>query len=256
MDLYFQGLARLNRGLTPDIIAEARDFFDRALAADPGNIDALVASAAADAISGIFLFSAAPGSALSAAELKLNKALSAAPDHARCHLTLGILYLHTKRAAAGIAECEHALALNQNLAAAHGFAGLGKILTGRANETEAEIVEAMRLSPRDPQAYIWLKFAGDAKGVLELHDEELIWRTRSIEANRNFPLSYFSMAALLAQLNRLEEARKAFEAGLALDPNFSIARLNAFTSAISDDPKYLAWHARSVQALRKIGVPE
>ena len=38
MDLYFQGWAWWNRGVTPDNLAEARGFFDRALALDPGNV--------------------------------------------------------------------------------------------------------------------------------------------------------------------------------------------------------------------------
>ncbi len=33
MDLYFQGMAWFNKGLTPDNMAQARSFFDRALAA-------------------------------------------------------------------------------------------------------------------------------------------------------------------------------------------------------------------------------
>ena len=45
MDLYFQGLAWLNKGLTPDNVAQARSFFDRALTADPDNVDALIESA-------------------------------------------------------------------------------------------------------------------------------------------------------------------------------------------------------------------
>jgi TolB-like protein len=49
MDLYFQGMAWLNKGLTPDHVARACGFFDRALAADPDNVDALIGSAAADA---------------------------------------------------------------------------------------------------------------------------------------------------------------------------------------------------------------
>ena len=48
MDLYFQGLAWLNRGWTPGNVAQARSFFDRALAADPDNVDALVGSARAE----------------------------------------------------------------------------------------------------------------------------------------------------------------------------------------------------------------
>ena len=45
IDLYFQGLAWLNKGATPDSVAQARGFFDRALAADPDNVEALVGSA-------------------------------------------------------------------------------------------------------------------------------------------------------------------------------------------------------------------
>ena len=42
MDLYFQGLAWFNKGIDPDNVAQARSFFDRALAADPDNVEALV----------------------------------------------------------------------------------------------------------------------------------------------------------------------------------------------------------------------
>ena len=52
MDLYFQGLAWHNKGLTPDNLAQARGFFDRALAADSDNVDALIESARGDVYSG------------------------------------------------------------------------------------------------------------------------------------------------------------------------------------------------------------
>ena len=42
MDLYFQGMAWINKGPTPDTCAQARGFFDRALGADPDNVEALV----------------------------------------------------------------------------------------------------------------------------------------------------------------------------------------------------------------------
>ena len=82
MDLYFQGLASFNKGATPDNVARAQSFFDRALAADPNNIDALLGSAMADAVEGSLSFSADPMAAFAAAEAKLTKALSAVPDHA------------------------------------------------------------------------------------------------------------------------------------------------------------------------------
>jgi hypothetical protein len=63
----------------------------------------------------------------------------------------------------GISECEQALALDRNLAAAHGWIGLAKIFMGRGEETEAHIRETLRISPRDANAYLWTHYVGIAK---------------------------------------------------------------------------------------------
>jgi tetratricopeptide (TPR) repeat protein len=89
--------------------------------------------------------------------------LSLAPDDARAHLVLGYVYIYTKRAARGIAECEHALALDRNLADAHAMIGFGKHFIGRAEETEAHVADALHLSPRDSMAYFWMTYAGISK---------------------------------------------------------------------------------------------
>jgi TolB-like protein/class 3 adenylate cyclase len=99
MDLYFQGLAWLNRGQTPDDVARARSFLDRAFAADPDNVDALILSARTDMDAGGLSFVTDPMAAFAAAEAKLTKALSSVPDHARAHVMLGAVYIWTKRAA-------------------------------------------------------------------------------------------------------------------------------------------------------------
>ena len=52
VDLYFQGLARAHEGTAPDNLAQARSFFDRALSADSGNVDALIGSARVDELEG------------------------------------------------------------------------------------------------------------------------------------------------------------------------------------------------------------
>jgi hypothetical protein len=75
--------------------------------ADPNNIDALVGSARANVTEGALSFVADPTRAFAAAEGTLTKALSSVPDHAPCHLFLGLVEILTKRAADGIAECEH-----------------------------------------------------------------------------------------------------------------------------------------------------
>jgi hypothetical protein len=53
-------------------------------------------------------------------------------------------------------------AVCETLADAHATIGFGKYLIGRAEETEAHVVEALRLSPRDTMAYMWMFYAGVA----------------------------------------------------------------------------------------------
>ena len=256
MDLYFQGLASLNKGWTPDNLALARTFFDRALIADPDNVDALVGSARADLVQGISLFVNDPIAVFASAEAKLTKALSSVPDHARGHVTLGWIKIFTRRAAEGIAECEHALALDRNLATAHSIIGLGKIFVGRAEETEAHVAEALRLSPRDTLAYPWMHTAGYAKSHLGSWEQAVAWYRRAIEANRNFPYPHFQLAAALAQLGRLDEAQSAAKAGLGIDPAFTVSRARALWTAMSDDSTYLAQLEPIREGMRKAGLPE
>ena len=256
MDLHFQGLVRYYKGVTPNNMAQARSFFDRALSAAPHNVDALIGSALVDATEGSTSFVADPMAAFAAAEAKLTKALSAVPDHARGHMLLGLVEMATKRAAQGIAECEHALALDRNLASAHSLVGFGKFLIGRAEETEAHTAEALRLSPRDTIAYIWMTYVGFAKQYLGSYEQAVTWFRGSIEANRNYPAAILHLAACLALLGRLDEAHSAAKAGLALNPNFTISRARADWTAWSDNPTYLAGLERICEDLRKAGVPE
>jgi TolB-like protein len=256
MDLCSQGLAWLNKGFTPDNLARARGFFDRALAADPDNVDALVGSAIADMAEGVFSYAPDPLAAYAGAEAKMTKVLSSVPDHARAHMYLGLVDMMTKRAADGIAECEHGLALDRNLAEAHSFIGFGKIHIGRAEETEAHVGEALRLSPRDTLAHTWMNNVGLAKLHLGSYEQAVGWFRRAIEANRNFPVTYFRLAAALAQLGRLDEAHSAVKAGLALNPAFAISRVRAAWTARSDDPTYLAQLEPIFEGMRKAGVPE
>jgi TolB-like protein/class 3 adenylate cyclase len=255
MDLYFEGMAWFNRGLTRDTLAQARICFDRAIIADRDNVDALIGSARTHVNAGA-IREANLRAALLAAEAQSARALSLAPDDARGHMTLGVVYIYTRRAAQGLAECEHALALDRNLAQAHANIGLGKNLIGRPEETETHIVEALRLSPRDTMATAWMFLAGHAKNQLGLWEQAAEWHQRAIEANRNFWNPYIGLGAALARLGRLDEARSAVKAGLALRPSHSIAAVRAFAEALSDNPTYRAGLEPLMESMRMAGVPE
>jgi TolB-like protein/Flp pilus assembly protein TadD len=252
MDLYFQGMAWFNKGLTPEYMTQARGFFERALAINPRSVEALAGMAHVDAIMGATALTDDRAARILAAETNAIKALSLAPDHARAHVVLGWVYVFTNRAAQGIAECEQALALDRNLASAHNVIGQGKYFMGRAAETEGHIREAFRLSPRDIYGYRWMRTVGWSKIQLGAYAEAVGWLRRSIEANRNHPLAHFQLAGALALLGSLDEARTAAQAGLALNPNFTIRR---WTKS-SDNPAYLAARERLFEGLRLAGVPE
>ena len=102
---------------------------------------------------------------------------------------------------------------------------------GRAEEAEAHVNEAFRLSPNDAVAFMWTHIRGLAKLHLGADEEAVALFRRSVDASRNYPLNHFYMAAALAHLGRLDEARAEVKAGLALAPNYSIARFLAWRRA-------------------------
>jgi TolB-like protein/DNA-binding response OmpR family regulator/Tfp pilus assembly protein PilF len=255
MDLYFRGMASLNKGFAPDNLAQARALFERALALDPGHIEAQIGMATID-VSNVVIHLAADDRAarLSAAEAALAKVLSLCPGNAQAHYKLGIVQMFSKRPAQGISECERALALDRNLAAAHASIGQAKYFMGRAEETEAHIEEALRISPIDTNAYIWLGMAGFAKLHLGRDEEAVVRLHRALGINPNFPSGQFYLAAALANLDRIDEARSATHAGLKSDPSFTICRFR--TNVASDNPTYLAQRERIYVGMRKAGLPE
>jgi tetratricopeptide (TPR) repeat protein len=246
MYLYFQGQSWLNRGINPENMAQARGFFERAVALDPNNLDVRLGVGRVDYSVGGGHLSDDRDARLAAAEATIAKVLSLRPNDALAHEIMGGVLNQTNRSAQGIAEFERALALYPNLATAHGDIGLAKIFVGRPQETEAHEKEAMRLSPRDSFAWLWLHFAGAAKMALGANEEAVALFRRSVENNRTIPLTHCFLAAALANLGKLEEAQSEAKAGLALDPGFSIRHFGSGGQA----------DERLLDAMRKAGVPE
>src|SRR5260221_10349858 len=67
-------------------------------------------------------------------------------------------------------------------------------------------------------------------------------------------LAHFMLGAALALVGAVDEARTAANAGLALNPGFTIRRFG--DGASSDNPMYLAGRERVRGGMRLAGVPE
>ena len=97
--------------------------------------------------------------------------------------------------------------LDRNLVAAHAQIGNGKILLGRAEETDSHIQEALRLSPEDRFVNVWCTIAGIAKLHPGLESEAVAWLNRSIETSRNDPMpSHFCLFGRSVDLDQPAEA--------------------------------------------------
>ena len=255
MDLYFRGMSAYNKGLTPDNLSEARKLFERALALDPGNVDAIVGAALASILLVGMHMSDDRAARLAAAEALAVKALSIAPEKASAHLCLGVVYMYTNRAAQGISEFERALALDRNLAAAHAYIGLAKNFVGRGEETAGHIEDALRLSPRDTAVYLWRSING-------YRSKSFLARMKKPSENcgeRSKPTvtlraAHFYLAVALAELGRLDEARLEVREVLSIDPTFTLRRYRG--DAPSDNPIFMSRRQQIYAVMRNVGIPE
>ena len=253
-DLYLQGVAWLIKGPFPYCQQRARSFLAQALAIEPDNIQALIASAAAD-ISELIRFEAPePSKALASAEASLSRVINLAPDNAEAHMFLSIVRSLANRPEEGVAEAERALALNPNLPVALTANATAKLFLGFAEDAIEYQLQALRLSPRDPGASLWMYGIGAAKLHLGEYEDAAKWLSQSVVANPNFSMAHFFIAAALGQLGRIKEARAEAQAGLALNPAFTISRFR--DGAESDNPIFLKQRHNIYEGLRKAGLPE
>jgi tetratricopeptide (TPR) repeat protein len=167
---------------------------------------------------------------------------------------MAAVFISTRRAERGVIECERALGLNPSLASAHAMLGLAKYLVGQGEETESHVEEALRLSPLDGFAYLWMLFAGVAKIQADEYEKAVEWLRRSIDTNPNSPWAHFHLGVALHLMGKPTEARAETQTGLELDPLFTTERYRSL--AFSDDPRYVAIRERTIQTLQAAGVPE
>ena len=254
VDLAMRGRAIMNRPFSVENAKEARTLFEAALRIDGNNVDALVGLAESHVFEVRTFASTARVEQLRAAETAIDKALALAPNNANAHFVRAML-LHLMRAPErALEESELAIALDRNLPWAHANAGFMKLMIGRGEETEADIGEAIRLSPRDPDLSSWYILMGVANMFLGRYEHAVEHLRRSVGMNPRVAMAHLFLAAALALTGRMAEAAEARDASLKVDPSFTVARFR--DDPRSDHPVYLQQRERVYEGLRKAGVPE
>ncbi|MDA9505293.1 adenylate cyclase [Bradyrhizobium sp. CCBAU 11386] len=253
IELCFQGMAWIYKGPSRENMSRARDFFERALAVDPNCVEALLGMGRTEAALGATFIDEDRWTHFAAAEPLLAKVLALAPNNASAHTFLGLVQISTRRVEAGLAQCERALALDRNLANAWGIIAYGKQLLGYADQCVLHVKEAERLSPRDILAFRWWNNAGVAEVLLGKDVAAVNWFRRCVEANRNYSIAHFHLAAALALSGEVEEAQTVARTAMGLEPKFTIR--NYRLGAASDNPIYLAGRERIYEGMRNAALP-
>jgi tetratricopeptide (TPR) repeat protein len=182
----------------------------------------------------------------SEAIMMAQRAVALDPEDAACHWILGFILAYESRWAESEAEFAMALELNPNDADAWVHLSDISILCGRVAESLEQIQKAFRLNPHPTSNYYWI--LGQAQYAARQY-EAAVKTLRREETYRT--VSRRVLAGSLAQLGRLEEARREAEFCMVTNPLFRIS-FWATTRPFRDD----ATLAHFVDGFRKAGLPE
>jgi TolB-like protein/Flp pilus assembly protein TadD len=228
--------------------AEACRLFEKSLETDPKNTMALSGLALSLCWAINYGWVEDLDGARASAHAAARRAVDLDEEDAGAHVSFAVINFYMHRLDAGVAACRRALEINPNLALAEGW--LGIILSWRGNNDEAVMhaQRSTRLSPRDT-------YPSHSRTVAEFgagHYEQAVeWAKQTIEATPDFPLGWRYLAASLALLGRMEEARTARDQLLRVMPHENLRFARAVLPSTNPDRL-----ERFVDGLRKAGVPE
>ena len=265
LDYILRGRAAWNKGPTRDNYVQAIRLFERALALDPGSVDAQtwLANALVTRVNGGLADLATVD--IASAEALVGQVLAASPRSALAHWVKAQVLRAQGRCDAAIPEYQTAIALNHNLVGAYANLGWCKfVVTGSIEELISLQEQAIGLSRYDSFIGYWYGRMGFAHLLQSHTDEAIIWFEKAASANPGLWDTHCGLAAAYALKGDLDRAAAELAEArrLRLDGRYSsIARLKATgVLGMREDsmvPKIRAlFETTYLAGLRKAGMPE
>jgi adenylate cyclase len=231
--------------------AEARRLFRRAHELDPGFAAAYAHEAYAHFITVVMGWADTPDEALATGLMAANMALALDDKDPVAYFALGRVTMMRGEHDAAIAALETTLALNPSFAQAYHGLGFALALAGRLEEAVEMFDKAERLSPFDPLLWAFTITHGlacilarDNKTALQLARQTL----QIPRASGYWP--HAVLAAALAHLGQMDEARAAVTEALEAKPDLSLTYLEK--TLPTKEPDGLEPY---LDGLRKAGLP-
>ncbi len=232
--------------------AEAIRLFQRAHELDPTFAAAYAHEAYANYLRVILAYSEAPEDNLAAGLAAAKKATTLDDKDPVGYFALGRVLMMLGQHDASIAQLEQSIRLNPSFSQAHHGLGFALALAGRLEEAVEASEMAMRLSPRDPLTWATTVVHSLESTLMHEHEEALIWAERTVRLPRiNSYYPHAMLAAALANLGRIDEARAAIEKAIEWKPDLTLSFVEK--NMPTKEPGGLAPY---LEGLRKAGLPE
>jgi adenylate cyclase len=238
-----------------EIGAPNYELCERALSIDPRNVRALVQLASYYGQRVSRVQSPDPAGDLERANVLVARALEIDPGYYAAHCVKANVLEGQHRVPDGIAAAERCLALNPTYAGAYRELALLHFFLAEPEKMLEYADRGIRLSPRDPQASIFLLIKGWAYFMLEQDEEALRWLRRAAAASPETPTILAALTSELALTGHDAEASTTLARYLSLKRTSSrtIAQWNYLPDT---NPAFARFDARFKSGLRRAGMPE
>jgi adenylate cyclase len=209
-EAYQRGVWHFNK-YGPQENQTAQTFFRRAIALDPKFAPGHQGYALALQWD-IWHYSSRPFSEVQGVPLEEARiAVSLDDKDAMAHAVLAHIMMWGGEWEAAIAEARTALVLNPNSAFVISMLGCVLGFGGYREEALARLQQAMRASPHDPLTWLWTLWSGVMHFYSRQFDAAIQRQQQVVRLRPGFIQAQMTMAASLAHLGRLDEARELLE---------------------------------------------
>jgi len=212
-----RGQRHFNR-VTVEDNAKAQTFYQAAIDLDPYFAGGYVGLARAQIQAATVLRTVTIREGPRSAEILARKALELDPNDAEAWACLGLAYWARGDLNDALTEIEKALLMSPNLAAAHFFRAITLIDVGRVEEGLRSIETWFRLDPRNPLRRLGEDAILRALYFSRKYEKAVEVAVRILREYPDFTNPYRLLAASLAQLGRLEEAKEALQKAMDAAP--------------------------------------
>ena len=255
-DLVMRGWSLLNAGPNREDVRNAVTLFEDALRIDPDNIQANVGLAQALIHIHRSRWDPERARVLARADEAATRATTVAPEHAQAQAVKAEILGLQKRFDAALATYDRAITLDRNLTSAYVGRARHLIVAGRAADAVASMERAIRLSPRDPDLYLWYYVACHAHTHLARDAATIEWCLKSIATGKMFWHVWVDLASAYAWRGQTAEAAAAVAEILKLRPGLTVQQMAEEAFASSDNETFRKEYQRIIAGVRKAGLPE